>query len=154
MSRFLRRTAAVVLSAAGVLIAALVLYLAFGDLSRHKGRIESLVTELLGRTFAIDGALELQVLPSIAVAAERLRLANADGGATADGRDRPRGARIGLWSLLRDRRCPLVPNCATFPSFSRRTPTARVGVQRDRRACTAAAPACPEARARPGHPQR
>ena len=69
----LRRLAVIVLSAAVALLVAVVLYLAFGDLSQHKGRIEALATDLLGRPFAIDGAFELQVLPSISVVAERVR---------------------------------------------------------------------------------
>jgi hypothetical protein len=56
----LRRFAAILLCATATLLAAVVLYLAFGDLGRHKGRIEALVTELIGRPFAIDGAFELE----------------------------------------------------------------------------------------------
>ena len=76
----LRRLAVIVLSAAAALLAGVVLYLAFGDLGRHKGRIETLATELLGRPFAIDGAFELEVLPSISLVAERVRLGNAQWG--------------------------------------------------------------------------
>ncbi len=97
----LRRLAAIVLSAAAALLVAVVLYLAFGDLSRHKGRIEALVTELLGRPFAIDGAFELQVLPSISVVAERVRLGNADWGSQPQMVEIGRvSVRIGLWSLV------------------------------------------------------
>jgi uncharacterized protein involved in outer membrane biogenesis len=97
-----RRLAAVVLSAAGALLAAIVLYLAFGDLSRHKGRIEAFVTERIGRPFAIDGAFKLKVLPSIAVAAERIRLGNADWGSQPQMVEIGRvSTRIGLWSLVR-----------------------------------------------------
>ena len=98
----LRRLVVIVLSTVGALVLAIVLYLAFGDLSRHKGRIEAFVTKKTGRPFAIDGAFELKVLPSISV----------DGGARAPGQ-RGRGARrrrwsrsgrfateIGLWSLV------------------------------------------------------
>ena len=97
----LRRITVIVLSAVGALLVAAVLYLAFGDLGRHKGRIEALVTGLLERPFAIDGAFELELLPSIALTAERVRLGNAPWGS------QPQMAevggvslRIGTWSLL------------------------------------------------------
>ena len=85
----------------GALLAAAVLYLAFGDLGRHKGRIEALVTERLGRPFAIDGAFELEVLPSIALVAERVRLGNAPWGSQPQMAEVGRvSARIGVWSLV------------------------------------------------------
>ena len=85
------------------LLAAVVLYLAFGDLGRHKGRIEALVTELIGRPFAIDGAFELEVLPAISVVAERVRVGNADWGSRPQMVELGRlSARIGLWSLVSD----------------------------------------------------
>ena len=97
----LRRLAVIVLSAAVTLLVAVVLYLAFGDLSQHKGRIEALVTKVLGRPFAIDGAFELQVLPSIAVVAERVRLGNADWGSQPQMVEVGHvSVRIGLWSLV------------------------------------------------------
>lgn len=80
---------------------ALVLYLAFGDLSAHKGRIEALVTKAVGRPFAIDGAFELKVLPQISVLAERVRLANAPWGSQPQMVEVGRfSAKVGLWSLL------------------------------------------------------
>ncbi|HEY8252097.1 MAG TPA: AsmA family protein [Burkholderiales bacterium] len=101
MPRNLRRLAAIFLSAIVAVPAAAVLYLAFGDLSRHKGRIEALVAQQTGRSFAIDGALELQVLPSISVVAERVRLANADWGSQPQMIELGRvSVRIGLWSLF------------------------------------------------------
>jgi hypothetical protein len=97
----LRRLAAIVLSAAVALLVAVVLYLAFGNLSQHKGRIEALVTDLLGRPFAIDGAFELQVLPSISVVAERVRLGNADWGSQPQMVEIGRvSVQVGLWSLV------------------------------------------------------
>lgn len=97
----LRRLAAIVVLATAALLAAVVLYVAFGDLSRHKGRIEALVAQQTGRSFAIDGALELQVLPSISVVAERVRLANADWGSQPQMVELGRlSASIGLWSLV------------------------------------------------------
>jgi uncharacterized protein involved in outer membrane biogenesis len=97
----LRRFIVVALSATAALLLAILLYLAFGDLSRHKGRIEALVTELTGRPFAIDGAFELKVLPSILVRAERVRLGNAPGGSTPQMVEIGRfSTQIGLGSLL------------------------------------------------------
>ncbi len=77
----LRRAILFLVAAACALLAAGVAYLAFGDLSRHKPYIESLVSERLGRRFAIDGAFELEILPRVSVRAERVRLGNAPWGA-------------------------------------------------------------------------
>ncbi|HET9734066.1 MAG TPA: AsmA family protein [Burkholderiales bacterium] len=97
----LRRSITIALAAVGALLLAILLYLAFGDLSRHKGRIESLVTEALGRPFAIDGAFELKVLPSILVRAERVRLGNVPGGSAPQMVEVGRfSAQVGLWSLV------------------------------------------------------
>jgi uncharacterized protein involved in outer membrane biogenesis len=51
----LRRFVGVFFGIVGAALLAAVLYIAFGDLSRHKGRIEALVTQSTGRPFAIDG---------------------------------------------------------------------------------------------------
>lgn len=97
----LRRFALISLCVAGVLLLATALYLAFGDLGRHKGRIEAFVSETIGRPFAIDGAFELQVLPSISIAAERVRLGNAEWGSQPQMVEIGRFAtRIGFWSLI------------------------------------------------------
>ena len=97
----LRRLIAIVLAVFGALLLAILLYLAFGDLSRHKGRIEALVTGLVGRPFAIDGAFQLEVLPSILVRAERVRLGNAPGGSAPQMVEIGRfSAQVGLWSLI------------------------------------------------------
>ncbi len=97
----LRRSIGIFLSAAGALLLAVLLYLAFGDLSRHKGRIEALVTGLIGRPFAIDGAFQLEVLPSILVRAERVRVGNAPGGSTPHMVEIGRfSTQVGLWSLI------------------------------------------------------
>jgi uncharacterized protein involved in outer membrane biogenesis len=97
----LRRIALATLAVAGAVLLALVLYLAFGDLSRHKASLESLASEALGRPFAIDGTFELRVLPSIAVVAERVRIGNAPWGTA------PQMVEVGhfsteirFWSLL------------------------------------------------------
>jgi uncharacterized protein involved in outer membrane biogenesis len=97
----LRRFVLIPLAVLAALVLAIVLYLAFGDLGRHKGRIEALVTELAGRPFAIDGALELKLLPQISVLAERVRLANAPGGSAPQMIEIGRFAtQVGLWSLV------------------------------------------------------
>jgi uncharacterized protein involved in outer membrane biogenesis len=97
----LRRVVAIALCAAGTLLLAIVLYLVFGDLSRHKGRIEAFVTEQIGRPFAIEGALELQVLPSVSVLAERVRIGNAEWGSKPQMVEIGRfSAKAGLWSLV------------------------------------------------------
>ena len=83
------------------MLAGVVLYLAFGDLGRHKDRIQALVTQQIGRPFAIDGAFELKVLPSIALVAERVRLANAEWGSQPQMVEVGRlSLNIGLWSLI------------------------------------------------------
>ncbi|HEY5806685.1 MAG TPA: AsmA family protein, partial [Povalibacter sp.] len=85
----------------GAVLLALVLYIAFGDLSRHKGRIEAFVTQSLGRPFAIDGPFKLKVLPVIDVSAERVRLGNAQGGSQPQMLEIGKVAtQIGLWSLI------------------------------------------------------
>ncbi len=96
-----RRLAVIVLSIGGALVLALVLYLAFGDLSRHKGRIEAFVTKRTGRPFAIDGAFALEVLPSVSVKAERVRLGNAGWGSAPQMVEVGRlSTEVGLWSLV------------------------------------------------------
>ncbi len=44
----------------GAALLAVVLYIAFADLGRHKGRIEAFVTKTIGRPFAIEGPLKLK----------------------------------------------------------------------------------------------
>jgi uncharacterized protein involved in outer membrane biogenesis len=97
----LRRLVVIVLSIGGALVLATSLYLAFGDLSRHKGRIEAFVAKKTGRPFAIDGAFALEVLPSVAVKAERVRLGNAEWGSAPQMVEVGRfSTEIGLWSLV------------------------------------------------------
>ncbi len=85
----------------GALLLALVLYIAFGDLGQHKGRIEAFVSKSLGRPFAIDGPLKLKVIPVVEVSAERVHLGNVPGGS------RPQmveigsvAVKVGFWSLI------------------------------------------------------
>ena len=97
----LRRFSAICLGTIGVLIVGTVLYLAFGGLSRHKGRIESFVTQHTGRAFAIDGPFELKVIPAVSVHAERIRLANAGWGSQPQMIQIGQvSTQIGLWSLI------------------------------------------------------
>ena len=108
MSR--RRFFGVFFGIVGAALLAVVLYIAFGDLGRHKGRIEALVTQSTGRPFAIDGPFKLKVIPVVDVSAERVRLGNVPGGS------QPQMVEIGktrradrfLVADLRAARCPLV----------------------------------------------
>jgi len=60
--------------AVGVLAAGVALYLAYGDLSRHKPRLETLISEQTGRAFEIGGPFKLRVLPELVIEAEQVRL--------------------------------------------------------------------------------
>ena len=96
-----RRLVVIVLSVVGAVLLAIVLYLAFADLGRHKGRIEAFVTKQIGRPFAIDGAFELKVFPSVSVLAERVRVGNAEWGSKPQMVEIGRlSTHIGLWSLI------------------------------------------------------
>jgi len=100
----LRRWAAVFLAVAGSLLVVLVaamLYIGLGGLGRHKARVEVLVSEQLARPFAIDGAFEVRLLPSIKVLAERVRLGNAPWGSSPQMVEIGRfSAEVRLWSLI------------------------------------------------------
>jgi uncharacterized protein involved in outer membrane biogenesis len=97
----LGRLVAIALSVVGAVLLAIVLYLAFTDLGRHKGQIEAFVTNKIGRPFAIDGALELKVLPSVSLLAERVRIGNAQWGSKPQMLEIGRlSTHIGLWSLI------------------------------------------------------
>jgi uncharacterized protein involved in outer membrane biogenesis len=65
----LRRFVGVFFGIVGVVLLAAVLYVSFGDLGRHKSRIEALVTRSIGRPFAIDGPLKLRLVPTVDVSA-------------------------------------------------------------------------------------
>jgi uncharacterized protein involved in outer membrane biogenesis len=100
MKILLRVFAAVALTVVAVLVA-LCLYLAFGDLGRHKGRIEQFVTQRIGREFGIDGPFSLELMPAISVQAEKVRVANAPWGSTPQMLQVGRvAAKIDLWSLV------------------------------------------------------
>ena len=97
----LRRVVVIVLSVAGALLLAIVLYVALADLGRHKGQVEAFVSKQLGRPFAIDGAFELEVLPSVSVLAERVRIGNAEWGTKPQMLEIGRfSTHVGLWSLI------------------------------------------------------
>src|SRR5688500_13520131 len=96
-----RRWATVCLAVAGILLLGAVLSATFGGLSRHKGRIEAFVSEKIGRPFAIDGAFELRLLPSISVLLERVRVGNAAWGSSPQMVEIGRfSTEIRVWSLL------------------------------------------------------
>ena len=85
----------------GAVMLAVVLYVAFGDLGRHKARIEALVTQSIGRPFVIDGPLKLRVFPVIDVSAEGVRLGNAPGGSQPQMIEIGKVVvQIGFWSLI------------------------------------------------------
>ena len=97
----LRRFVGVFFGIVGAALLAAVLYIAFGDLSRHKGRIEALVTQSIGRPFAIDGPFKLKVIPVVDFSAERIRLGNVQGGSQPQMVEIGKTAvQIGLWSLI------------------------------------------------------
>jgi uncharacterized protein involved in outer membrane biogenesis len=84
-----------------LLIAGVVAYLSFADLTWVKQRIETGVTESTGREFSIDGNFELDVLPEPSVLVEDVRLANAPWATTPAMATVGRfSARLNLWSLL------------------------------------------------------
>ena len=97
----LRRLVVIALSVVGAVLLAVVLYVAFADLGRHKGQIEAFVSKQLGRPFAIDGAFELDVLPSVSVLAERVRIGNAEWGSKPQMLEVGHlSTQVGLWSLI------------------------------------------------------
>jgi len=97
----IRRLLLVSVAAMAALVFGILLYLVFGDLSRHKPRIESFVAERTGRSFTIDGAFQLEVLPALSVAAENVRLANAGWGSEPSMVEIGRFATVvDLWSLV------------------------------------------------------
>ena len=85
----------------GAALLAVVLYVAFADLGRHKARIEAFVTKTIGRPFAIEGPLKLRLVPVIDVSAERVRLGNVPGGSQPQMVEIGKVAvQIGFWSLI------------------------------------------------------
>jgi uncharacterized protein involved in outer membrane biogenesis len=85
----------------GAVLLAAILYIAFGDLGRHKARIEAFVTKSIGRPFAIDGPFKLRVFPVVDVSAEHVRLGNAPGGSQPQMIEIGKVAvQIGFWSLI------------------------------------------------------
>jgi uncharacterized protein involved in outer membrane biogenesis len=83
------------------LLVGLCLYLAFGDLGAHKGRIEQFVTRRIGREFAIDGPFSLKLIPAIQLQAEKVRVGNAPWGSTPQMLQVGRvAATVDLWSLV------------------------------------------------------
>jgi len=100
MSR--RRFLGVFFGILGAAVLAIALYLAFGDLGRHKARIEALVTRSVGRPFAIDGPFSVRLLPVVEVSAERVRLGNMQGGSQPQMVQFGKAVvQIGFWSLIK-----------------------------------------------------
>jgi AsmA family protein len=99
--KILLRVLAAVSLAVVVLLVALCLYLAFGDLGAHKGRVEQFVTQRIGREFAIDGPFSLKLIPAIQLQAEKVRVGNAPWGSTPQMLQVGHiAATIDLWSLV------------------------------------------------------
>ena len=99
MSR--RRFFGVFFGIVGAAFLAVVLYLAFGDLGRHKARIEAFVTKTLGRHFVIEGPLKIRLIPVVDVSAEGVRLGNVEGGSQPHMVEIGKVAvQIGFWSLI------------------------------------------------------
>src|SRR5262245_49809305 len=97
----LRRGVAWFFAVFGVLLIALVSYLAFVDLGRHKERIQAAVTQLTGREFVIEGELKFELFPRVSLVAENVRLANADWGSKQPMLKAGRlSTNVGLWSLI------------------------------------------------------
>jgi uncharacterized protein involved in outer membrane biogenesis len=85
----------------GTALLAVLLYVAFADLGRHKGRIEGFVTKTLGRPFVIEGPLKLKLFPVVNVSAERIRLGNLPGGSQPQMIEIGKVAvQIRTWSLI------------------------------------------------------
>ena len=96
-----KRLFGVCLGVVGALLLAVVLYIAFGDLGRHKARIEAWVTQGIGRPFAIDGPFTLRVFPVIDVSAEHVRLGNVPGGSQPQMIEIGKAVvQVGFWSLI------------------------------------------------------
>ena len=70
----------------------------------YKQQIEAQVQRATGRALAIDGPLDISILPTAAVTAENVRFANVEGGTRPD-MVRLKGiqAELKIWPLLRDR---------------------------------------------------
>jgi uncharacterized protein involved in outer membrane biogenesis len=97
----LRRGIAWFFAIFGVLLIGCASYLAFVDLGIHKTRIESLVSDITGRTFSIDGELKIELFPSVQVVAENVHLANAEWASKEPMLQVGRfAAHVGLWSLM------------------------------------------------------
>jgi uncharacterized protein involved in outer membrane biogenesis len=100
----MKRVSIIVAAAFGVVLAALaaaLLYLTFGDLTRFRPEIEAAVSDSLGREFRLAGELEIEALPHPSFAATDVRLANADWASPEAMLEAGRVAvEVDLWSLL------------------------------------------------------
>ena len=91
----------IALSILGGLILLGVLFLWVWDFSRYKPDVEAAVSEATGREFRIDGAFDVDILPSPAILIERATLSNADWSDEPAMIDVGRAyVRVGLWSLV------------------------------------------------------
>ena len=85
----------------GAVVLGISLYLAFGDLGRHKERVEALVSRSVGRPFTIEGPFSVRLVPVVAVSAERVRLGNMQGGSQPQMVEFGKAVvKVGFWSLI------------------------------------------------------
>jgi len=78
------RVLAVALTVLLALLLGLLCYLHFADLNSYRERIGAVVSEATGRSFRIEGDLNVDLWPQVAFAANKLHLANADWGSEPD----------------------------------------------------------------------
>ncbi len=84
-----------------VIVAAIVLYLTFADLSGFRPEVEAAVSKAVGREFRIAGDFKPRVFPRLSFIATEVTLANAEWGApTPMISIGSASAELGLWSLL------------------------------------------------------
>ena len=97
----LKRFFGVFFGIVGAVMLAVVLYIAFGDLGRHKAASKRWSRRVLGRPFVIDGPFKLKVIPVVDVSAERVRLGNVQGGSQPQMIEIGKAVvQIGFWSLI------------------------------------------------------
>jgi AsmA protein len=78
-----------------------VLFLWLWDFSRYRPDVETAVSEFTGREFRIDGAFDVDILPSPTILIEQATLSNADWSDEPVMIEVGRAyVRVGLWSLL------------------------------------------------------
>ena len=114
------------LALAVLLVVAVLVIPSFVDWNQHKGRITAEVEKLTGRTLVIEGDINLALLPAPALSADRVRVANIEGGSAP--------SMIELESLeVRIALTPLVQGQVQFERVSLVRPTILLEVLADGR---------------------